>query len=193
MPHEEQELIGEDDGRITVLLAMPPQTPGFRAILAALESLRLDLVVVSDCRGVHRQLHVTRPSVVMTGVTLGDGNWCDVLNFIVQSDVGAGVVVYVHEADERLRSEVVSRGAYDLVSGPAAPAQLLRCLEEAHQFRHTPARAPVTSSAAHAWGRRGRQDISGRQARQTCRHGTSQPLGLCHEVDADFGPGDALL
>jgi DNA-binding NtrC family response regulator len=124
----------EQNGRISVLLAMPPETPGFRGILSGLEAEDIDLGVVSDCRGVRRQLDATKPSVVVTAVTLCDGNWCDVLSYVVHSEVGASVVLYCLEIDERLRSEALARGAYDLLSGPVSAAQLRRCMEEAHLF-----------------------------------------------------------
>jgi PleD family two-component response regulator len=125
----------QDSERMSLLLAMAPEEPGFRGILSYLESLGIELAVVSDCRGVRRQLRATNPSVVITGVTLCDGNWCDLLSFVVESGVGASVIVVSSEIDERLRSEVVSRGAYDLISSPLSPPQLRRCIEEAHYFR----------------------------------------------------------
>jgi DNA-binding NtrC family response regulator len=125
----------EDSDRVRVLLAMAPEEAGFQGILSSLESLGMDLAVVSDCRGVRRQLRTTNPSVVMSGVTLCDGNWCDLLSFVVESGVGASVIVVSWETDERLRSEVISRGAYDLISTPLSPPQLRRCIEEAHYFR----------------------------------------------------------
>ena len=126
---------GEEGERIVVLLAMAPESTGFPGILACLETLGLDLAVVSDCRGVRRELRATNPSVVITGVTLCDGNWCDVLSYVVDSQAAASVVVYSQEIDERLRSEAILRGAYDLISGPVSASQLRRCIEEAHHFR----------------------------------------------------------
>jgi DNA-binding NtrC family response regulator len=134
--------------RISVLLVMAPDSPGFEGLLSCLEMSNADLVVVSDCRGVRRQLRVARPSVIVTGVTLSDGNWCGVLSQVVQSETSASVVVYSQETDDRLRSEVVSRGAYDLLSGPVRAGQLRRCIEEAHYFRKEAMPQPAYSQGA---------------------------------------------
>lgn len=143
-----QPFAAEDVDRIAVLLVMAPESPGFAGVLSCLESLDVDLAVVSDCRGVRRQLRTATATVVVTGVTLCDGNWCDVLAHIVQLEADVSMVVYSLQIDERLRSEVISRGAYDLVSGPISAPQLRRCIEEAHYFRREA--VPVHSPSSPA-------------------------------------------
>jgi DNA-binding NtrC family response regulator len=138
----------QQNDRISILLVMPPDTPGFAAILACLETQDIDLVVVSDCRGVRRELRIARPSVVITSVTLSDGNWCDVLSQVVHSELGSSVIVYAQEIDERLRSEVLSRGAYGLVARPSS-VRLWPCIQEAHQFA-TRMPSPATASSKTA-------------------------------------------
>lgn len=150
-------MVTENNGKIAVLLVMAPESPGFDSILSCLEALDIELAAVSDCRGVRRQLRAANPSVVITGVTLCDGNWCDVLAYIVQCEAGASLVVYSGEIDERLRSEAVSRGAYDLISSPLSAAPLRRCIEEAHCFGRERQRARAARggpSAAGFWSGR---------------------------------------
>jgi DNA-binding NtrC family response regulator len=145
-------MVTENNGKIPVLLVMAPESPGFDSILSCLETLDIELAAVSDCRGVRRQLRAANPSVVITGVTLCDGNWCDVLAYIVQCEAGASLVVYSCEIDERLRSEAVSRGAYDLISSPLSAPPLRRCIEEAHCFGRELQRARAARGGPSAAG-----------------------------------------
>ncbi len=135
-PEANVNLVDEASETIGVLLVMEPESPGFAVLLACLETLRIELTVVSDCRGVRRQLSALRPAVVLSGVTLCDGNWCEVLNSVVESGVAASVLVYSHEPDQRLRAEVLARGAYALLSGPLYAPDLLACIGGAHLLRH---------------------------------------------------------
>jgi DNA-binding NtrC family response regulator len=147
----------QNSQKIAVLLVMAPESPGFEGILSCLETLDFELAAVSDCRGIRRQLRAANPSVVITGVTLCDGNWCDVLSYIVQCEAGASLVVYSCEIDERLRSEAIARGAYDLISSPLSAPQLRRCIEEAHCFGREVQRTRAVGggpSAAECWSSR---------------------------------------
>jgi DNA-binding NarL/FixJ family response regulator len=123
------------DNRINVLLVMDPATPCFAAIRSCLEERPIRLTVVSDCRRFRRQLRTTKPTVVITGVTLSDGNWCEVLGTIVEHGILASVVVHSQERDERLRSEAIARGAYGLIWGEQSASEMQDCIETAHLFR----------------------------------------------------------
>ncbi len=53
--------------------------------------------------------------MIITQLTLADGNWCDLFKYLVDRGSHASVVVSSPQADERLWSEVLWRGAYDLL------------------------------------------------------------------------------
>jgi hypothetical protein len=50
------------------------------------------------------------PSAILTDVSLPDGNWCDVLRALIQSDVRAEVQVLARKASLAFRCEVAARG-----------------------------------------------------------------------------------
>ena len=120
---------------IVLLVVLDAASPELARILSCLEALDIALTVVSGCRGARRELRKTKPSVVITGVTLCDGNWCGVLRSVVESAVAASVVVYSRKTDERLRSEAIARGAYGLLSGAVSVPDMRECVETAHLFR----------------------------------------------------------
>lgn len=112
------------------LLVMPPErrTP----LLRSLQSLDVEILAVSTC-GEARGLLQTSPPVmvVVTRVSLPDGNWCDVLRYLVDSDIPASVVVSSPRADEHLWSEVLWRGGYDLLVEPYESDEVRRTIEGA--------------------------------------------------------------
>ena len=69
--------------------------------------------------------------VVITDLTLPDGNWCDILKYLVDEGIRANVVVNAPFADERLWSEILWRGAYDLLVEPYENFELKRVVEGA--------------------------------------------------------------
>ena len=78
-------------------------------------------------------LLATRPpvEVIITDVTLPDGNWCDIFKYLVDHNVDASVVVSSVRADESLWSEILWRGAYDLLVEPYENRELRRVVEGA--------------------------------------------------------------
>ena len=88
-------------------------------LLAHLENCSREVLVVSNCKEA-RGILETRPpvQVVLTDVTLPDGNWASVLEDVVQSRLNSAVIVCTGLADTRLWCEVLQRGAYDLLVEP---------------------------------------------------------------------------
>lgn len=112
------------------LLVMPPErrTP----LLRSLKSLDVEILAVSTCGEARRLLQTSPPvKVVVTRVSLPDGNWCDVLRSLVDTDIPASVVVSSPHADEHLWSEVVWRGGYDLLVEPYKSEEARRTIEGA--------------------------------------------------------------
>jgi DNA-binding NtrC family response regulator len=64
------------------------------------------------------------PSLVLTGTSLPDGTWADVLDAAGAVRVGFPVVVVSRVVDIPLYLEVLTGGAYDFVVPPFVPADL---------------------------------------------------------------------
>ena len=101
-------------------------------LVEILEPLTLSVLTAGDCREA-RALLQTRPplEIVIIEVSLMDGNWCDIFKFLVDYEISASVVVASGSADERLWSEVLWRGAYDLLVEPYERDEVRRILEGA--------------------------------------------------------------
>ncbi len=101
-------------------------------LLENLKKLNVDVLTVGDCRQA-RSLLATRPpvEVIITGVTLADGNWRDIFKCLADRDVDASVVVSSAPADENLWSEILWRGAYDLLVEPYEKGEVRRIVEGA--------------------------------------------------------------
>ncbi len=69
-------------------------------LLKALKSSDIDILAVENCQQA-RELLQTHPAVelVITQVTLPDGNWCDLFKYLVDSHSHASVVVSSPQAD----------------------------------------------------------------------------------------------
>jgi DNA-binding NtrC family response regulator len=88
--------------------------------------------LASSCREARQLLTSGEPmDVVVTEVSLPDGNWCDLLLYIVNHGLDASVVVISGSDDQRLCSEVLWRGAYDMLVEPFGPDEARRALEGA--------------------------------------------------------------
>ena len=101
-------------------------------LLGNLKKLNLDVLTVANCQEA-RALLATRPpvEVIITGVTLPDGSWCDIFDCSVKNNVQASVIVSSALADESLWSEILWRGAYDLLVEPWEDRELRRVVEGA--------------------------------------------------------------
>ena len=118
------------------LVVMPKERR--RPLLQSLESLNFETLLVGNCTEARRLLQTAPPvQVVITQVSLPDGNWCDVLRFLVDSGMEASVVVTSPQADENLWSEVLWRGAYDLLIEPFETDEVRRTMEGALRARRS--------------------------------------------------------
>ena len=123
------------------------------ALLRNLNSLNIECLTVESCTQARRLLS-TCPEidVVITDVSLPDGNWCDVFRSVVDSGIPAGVVVSAASADEKLWSEVLWRGAYDLLVEPLDAAQVQHTIEGAIRSvsdQRLARSGPMALAAAH--------------------------------------------
>jgi len=112
------------------LLVMSPERR--LPLLKKLKPLNTEVVAVENCQQLRSLLESQPPvDVVITEVTLADGNWCDVFRYLVDHGVHASVIVSSPRADEILWSEVLWRGAYDLLVEPYESDEVRHTLEGA--------------------------------------------------------------
>ena len=112
------------------MLVMAPERR--RSLELNLESLNVKILPAGSCQEARILLKESPPvSVVITDVSLTDGNWCDVFRCLVDSGIHASVVVSSRLADERLWSEVLWRGAYDVLVEPYDAQEVRRIVEGA--------------------------------------------------------------
>ena len=83
--------------------------------------------------------------MIITQVTLTDGNWCDIFKYLVDHGIQASTVVSSPQADEQLWSEVLWRGAYDLLVEPYETREVHQTIEGALRAARTSGRARAAS------------------------------------------------
>lgn len=112
------------------LLVMQPERRS--TLLQTLQRLDVETLAVSTCAEA-RGLFETAPGVdlVLTEVSLTDGNWSDVLRHLVENGIEASVVVSSQRPDEHLFSEVIWRGGYDVLVEPHEKTEVRQTLEGA--------------------------------------------------------------
>ena len=110
-------------------------------LLSELQFVDAEVRTAEDFSSAREQLGADpNIDVVITDLTLPDGNWCDIFKYLVDEGIGANVVVTAPFADERLWSEILWRGAYDLLVETYENFELKRVVEGATR---------VTSPFAH--------------------------------------------
>ena len=116
-------------------------------LLANLESLKIGVLTVRNCCEA-RQFLRDYPGIelIITAATLPDGNWSDILKCSTDRGVEASVVVTSSYADERLWSEALWRGVYDLLVEPYERFEVQRTVHGAiRAARLTPWRRRMIS------------------------------------------------
>lgn len=101
------------------------------SLVKTLASLAVRFDSVSSCREARKRLIAAPVDLVITELTLPDGNWCDLLRFSVEQSLRTTTVVTSAHCDEQLWSEVLWRGAYDLLVEPYQQDELRRTVEGA--------------------------------------------------------------
>lgn len=112
-----------------IVLVMARRDPALGAIERKLDELDATSWRVDSFQEFQQLTReIGTPEVIITGVSLPDGNWCDVLRSTVLDDVPTRVLVCTREADERLWSEAIWRGVYDILVEPLTVDHLERCI-----------------------------------------------------------------
>ncbi len=121
---------------VVALIVMPSERRS--PLVKKLRGLHVDVLAVDNCQQARGLLQTHPPvDVVIAQVTLSDGNWCDVFKYLVDNDIHASLVVSSPQADEILWSEVLWRGAYDLLVEPYESQELRKTLEGALRASQT--------------------------------------------------------
>ena len=135
-------LVGNSAG---ALLVMPLEHR--RTFLDALASLTIPVYAVGSCLEALQVLPALESlELVITDASLCDGNWRDVLEAVADCGLHASVVVHSPGANETLWSEVVWRGAYDLLVQPCEPEEVCHSVEGALRAARC---APVPVRGGH--------------------------------------------
>jgi len=117
-------------------------------LLRSLESCCADVSWVATHREFQQALRQEPDvEVVLTDVTLPDGDWREVL---AEVDSRAEVIVCVSKPERAFYCEVIQMGAYDVLSeleDPANLRNLLRAAAARHQMRRLSAAAKRKSAA----------------------------------------------
>lgn len=118
------------DTKIRAIVVMPRER--YCRIVDQLRSLDVEVLTSTTCQEARRLLErKSRVELVISDLSLADGNWCDVFKHLVDTGVHAAMVVVARQADERLWSEVLWRGAYDLLVEPLDKTHVQRVVEGA--------------------------------------------------------------
>jgi len=144
----------------TALIAMSGQSCR-SSLVEHLRDARLEVSVVETCWEAHAFLanHPTL-DLVVTQVSLPDGNWSDIVRYVVDYAEKAGILVTCPTADEQFWSEILWRGVYDLLIEPCDAYQVRRAVEgairHARQASPQPAGREQPNSAPLRGGANGR-------------------------------------
>jgi response regulator of citrate/malate metabolism len=77
------------------------------------------------------QLRSATYDVVITEAYLTDGNWLDLMHIVRKSVIEPKVILTHALGDEKLRSEALSYGVYDVIVEPCDSREVLRLLADA--------------------------------------------------------------
>lgn len=121
--------------KIMVLLVMPRLSRA--ELLEQLEACGADVLAASDCAEARRLLRTRSPlHVVIVDKQLPDGTWFAVLDEVRQNGLNTDVVVCIKRVDGGW-TDLLERGAYDILIEPYAKEGLQRVVESAAARRET--------------------------------------------------------
>ena len=120
--------------RVTALLVMPQERS--TALLNHLTKMEASVIAAGSC-GEAAELLREEPGVgvVLTDLCLPDGSWFDVLNRVSDASPWAQVVVCARVADERLWTQVLEAGGFDVLVEPYQDREVRRILGAAASGR----------------------------------------------------------
>ena len=121
--------------KIVVLLVASQN--GHGRLIKQLEACGVDFLLACDCSEA-REILKTKPGVhvVITDVTLPDGDWGSVLEVVRQGQANAEDVVCSRLPELAPWCEILQRGAYDLLVEPHQREEVRRIIEGAAARSH---------------------------------------------------------
>jgi DNA-binding NtrC family response regulator len=121
--------------QLTALLVMPQERRS--RLMAHLKEIDANILTACSC-GEATDLLRGEPEValVLTDLSLPDGSWFDVLNSVGDVNARAAVVVCARVADERLWTQVLEAGGFDVLVEPYQDHEVRRILAAAATGRH---------------------------------------------------------
>lgn len=132
------------DKRPAILLLM--SNNNVKVFSEAIESVEVNILCACNlCEARNSVPDDSLLEVVVTDLTLPDGNWSDVLRWTVNLGHQTNVVVCTPVADEHLWSEVLWRGGFDLLVGPYEREEIRRVIEGARRSLFPPGLRPPSS------------------------------------------------
>ncbi len=87
------------------------------------------------CAEALQSLAIEPASVVIVERYLPDGDWKTLRNQLMRMELSPRLIVTSRLADERLWSEVLNLGGFDVLAQPFCAAETLRCVSSADRHR----------------------------------------------------------
>lgn len=116
--------------RLTALVVMAPERSS--SLLSHLQPLNARVLTARSCAEAARRLEGdSTVKVILTDLCLPDGSWFDVLNRAGDISPASRVVVCARVADERLWSQILEAGGFDMVVEPFEGPEVRRILSAA--------------------------------------------------------------
>lgn len=126
------ELQKEDKMKKPAVALMVMSQDRLAPLLGCLKKLKLEVLTVATCRQARQFLRTNAPvDVVISDVTLADGNWSDVLRDVVDTGTQANVILSAPSPDAVLWSEALWRGVYDMLTEPHKEREVQQVVEGA--------------------------------------------------------------
>jgi DNA-binding NtrC family response regulator len=134
---------------MSMLLVLPMDR--CRSLIPKLQRPKTRILTADNCRGAQRLL-AENPDIelVITGLSLDDGNWCDVVRCVVDRGHNAQIIVSSPVASQTLWSEIIWRGAYDLLFEPYDFEEVARIVDGAFRAARETAFHPDHRTHANA-------------------------------------------
>lgn len=119
---------------VTALIVMPQERRS--RLLNHLSGIDANILTASSCgEAVDLLREDAGVRVVLTDLSLPDGSWFDVLNCVGDLNPEAEVVVCARVADERLWTQVLEAGGFDVLVEPYQEREVRRILGAAAMGR----------------------------------------------------------
>lgn len=115
---------------MSMLLVLPMDR--CRTLIPKLQRPKTRILKADHCRDAMRLL-AENPGIelIITGLSLDDGNWSDVVRYVVDRGHNAEIIVSSPVASQTLWSEIIWRGAYDILLEPYDVEEVARIVDGA--------------------------------------------------------------